>query len=66
MVVLTISSVLVSKKFKARDRSLEKQLENEGIVLGSDINSIVDIESTFSVEAAGEKQYFSQFDDSIK
>ena len=30
MVVLTISSVLVSKKYKASDRSLEEQLENEG------------------------------------
>jgi len=30
MVVLTISSVLVAKKYKARDRSLEKQLQEEG------------------------------------
>merc|ERR1711892_567340 len=30
MVVLTISSVMVAKKYKASDHSLEKQLQEEG------------------------------------
>merc|ERR1711892_345059 len=37
MVVLTISSVLVVKKYKASDHSLERQLKKEGVVIESDI-----------------------------
>jgi len=39
MVVLTISSVMVVKKYKASGNSLEKQLEVEGIVIEADRTS---------------------------
>merc|ERR1711892_859134 len=63
MVVLTISSVLVAKKYKASDHSLEKQLQEAGVVIESDIT--VDT-STFLEMETDDELHMNTFDNVIE